>query len=141
MPADIIGFGYALTVAAGGIIGYLKAGMTVLACCHAFSFAFFCCFVLVQVYGHYPLWVGYTEWSEVMVHVSTPFQLSTRICKYSLEPPCCKNKEIIEENQNFNFYMSKILCIMHGRVFVMHAEKFKPFSHIVFIKHAGVYQE
>ena len=26
MPADILGFGYALTVAAGGIIGYLKAG-------------------------------------------------------------------------------------------------------------------
>ena len=27
MPADILGFGYALTVAAGGIIGYLKAGI------------------------------------------------------------------------------------------------------------------
>ena len=26
MPADILGFGYALTVAAGGLIGYLKAG-------------------------------------------------------------------------------------------------------------------
>ena len=36
MPADIIGFGYALTVAAGGIIGYLKAGKVHVECCHAF---------------------------------------------------------------------------------------------------------
>ena len=36
MPADIIGFGYALTVAAGGIIGYLKAGKIHVECCHAF---------------------------------------------------------------------------------------------------------
>ena len=32
MPADILGFGYALTVAAGGIIGYLKAGNFLLNC-------------------------------------------------------------------------------------------------------------
>ena len=40
MPADIIGFGYALTVAAGGIIGYLKAGTIPMTCCHAFLFTF-----------------------------------------------------------------------------------------------------
>lgn len=28
MPVDYIGFAYAATVAAGGIIGYAKAGMT-----------------------------------------------------------------------------------------------------------------
>ena len=40
MPADIIGFGYALTVAAGGIIGYLKAGTIPMTCCHAFLFTY-----------------------------------------------------------------------------------------------------
>ena len=45
MPADILGFGYALTVAAGGLIGYLKAGnfsselLAVLQC----FFVCFCC--------------------------------------------------------------------------------------------------
>jgi len=29
MPVDYIGFAYAATVAAGGIIGYAKAGMTI----------------------------------------------------------------------------------------------------------------